>query len=103
MNFSTKYHLCVAYTLHAVCITLLMWGLVRSEGLARRVLSHRWLTTIGLGSYSIYLWQQLLVHPKQSGWVYCFPQNVLLTLAIAFTSYWVIERPMNNLKDRISV
>lgn len=102
LNFSTKYHLCVAYMLHAVCITLLMWGLVRSEGLARRVLSHRWLTTIGLGSYSIYLWQQLLVHPRQSGWIYSFPQNVLLTLAIAFASYWVIERPMNNLKSRLA-
>ena len=102
LGSTTKYNLCVAYSLHGVCIALLMWGLIRSEGFARRVLSHRLLATIGVGSYSIYLWQQLLVHPRQPGWIHAFPQNVGFALAAAFASYWVIERPMNNLKNRLA-
>ena len=102
LDTSTKYHLCVAYSLHAVCIALLMWGLIRSEGFIRRVLSNRLLTTIGLGSYSIYLWQQLFIHPRQTGWMHAFPQNVFLALAAALVSYWVIERPINRLKDRVA-
>ena len=99
---SVKFHLCVAYSLQAVCIGLLMWGLIRSEGFARRVLSHRLLATIGVGSYSIYLWQQLFIHPRQSGWMHAFPQNVCFALGAACVSYWVFERPMNHLKDRLA-
>lgn len=102
LDTSTKYHLCVAYSLNAACLALLMWGLIRSEGLARRILSNRVLTTIGLGSYSIYLWHRFFIDPRQTAWMHLFPQNVFLVLAAALVSYWLIERPFNRLKDRVA-
>ena len=101
-GYSTRFQLCVSYTLDAVCIALLIWGMIRSEGLARRVLANPVLTTIGVGSYSIYLWQQLFIHPYQVGWMHRFPQNIFLAFGAASLSYWIIERPFNRLKDRLA-
>ena len=102
LGASAKFYLCVYYSFTAACIALLTWGLIRSEGLAGRILSHRILTTIGVGSYSIYLWQQLFIHPKQSGWIHAFPQNIVLSLGAASLSYWIIEQPFNRLKNRLA-
>jgi peptidoglycan/LPS O-acetylase OafA/YrhL len=57
---------------------------------------------VGVGSYSIYLWQQLFLNPRHEGWIHQFPQNLLLTFGAAFLSYWLIEQPMNRLKGRIA-
>lgn len=97
-----RFHLCVYYSLTGVCISLLVWGAIRSEGLVRRILGHPVLTTIGIGSYSIYLWQQLFLHPRQTGWVHQFPQNIFCVLGVASLSYWLIERPLNRLKNRVA-
>ncbi len=102
LSESSKYLLCVAYTLNAVCIALLMWGLIQSKGLAPRILRNPLLTAIGYGSYSIYLWQQLFIHPRQPGWIHEFPQNVVLALGAAALSFWVIERPLNQWKDKVA-
>ena len=97
-----KYHLCLSYTVNAFCISMLMWGVIRSEGLMARILANPILTTLGIGSYSIYLWQQLFVYPKQTAWYHAFPQNVALSLGAAALSFWLIERPFNRLKDRMA-
>jgi len=102
MSRSAKFTLCIAYTLNALCIALLMWGLIQSRGMALRVISNPLLRAIGLGSYSIYLWQQLFVHPRHDGWIHMFPQNVFLALGAACLSYWLIERPINQLKDKVA-
>ena len=103
LSQSGKYMLCVAYTLNGTCIALLMWGAIQSKGVVRRVLSNRLLKVIGLGSYSIYLWQQLFIHPRHAGWIHEFPQNIAFAMGAAFLSYWLIERPMNRLKDRVAI
>lgn len=97
-----KFNLCIAYTLNALCIALLMWGLIQSRGIALRWISNPVLKVIGLGSYSIYLWQQLFIHPRHDGWAHMFPQNVFLALSAACLSYWLIERPINQLKDKVA-
>lgn len=102
LSSSSKYNLCVAYSLNAICIALLIWGLVQSRGVARCILNSAILKAIGLGSYSIYLWQQLFVNPHGDGWIQMFPQNLVLALGAAALSYWLIERPMNQLKDRVA-
>lgn len=99
---SGKFHLCASYSLEALCIAMLIWGCLRSDGFLRRILSNPLLTTIGVGSYSIYLWQQLFIHPRLDGWIHQFPQNVVLAMGMAWFSFWVIERPFNQLKDRMA-
>lgn len=97
---SGKLHLCVCYTLNAFCISMLVWGMIQSKGIARKVLANPILTTVGVGSYSIYLWQQMFIHPDLTGWIHAFPQNAVFALGAAWLSFWVIERPFNQLKDR---
>ena len=99
---SAKFTLCVAYSVQAATIGLLLWGLIRRAAVCRHLLSHRLLTSVGLASYSIYLWQQLFLHPGQAGWIYAFPQNAVLALGAAALSFWLIERPFNQFKDRIA-
>ncbi|MBS0204177.1 MAG: acyltransferase [Planctomycetes bacterium] len=102
LSVSAKYHLCASYTINAFCISMLMWGMIRSEGWAARILANPILTTLGIGSYSIYLWQQLFIHPRQTDWIHAFPQNIALSLGVACLSFWWIERPFNRLKDRMA-
>lgn len=99
---SSKYTLCVAYSLNAFCIGLLLWGLIQSKGIARSVLENPLMKVIGLGSYSLYLWQQLFFNPRHEGWIHMFPQNLVLALGAAFLSFWLIETPINRLKDRVA-
>lgn len=102
MGASGKLHLCVCYSLDAFCISMLVWGMIRSKGVARKVLANPILTTIGVGSYSIYLWQQMFIHPDLSGWIHSFPQNACFALGAAWLSFWIIERPFNRMKDRLA-
>jgi len=102
LDYSGKFHLCAWYTISGFCISMLIWGLIRTNGLVARILANPILSTIGVGSYSIYLWQQLFIHPKQAGWIHAFPQNIVLSLGAACLSFWVIERPFNRLKDRVA-
>ena len=99
---SGKYTLCAFYTVNGFCIAMLIWGMIRSEGVMRTILNNRWLKIIGLGSYSLYLWQQLFIHPHHAGWIHEFPQNVLFAMGAACLSFWLIERPMNHFKDRVA-
>ena len=99
---SSKYTLCASYTVNGLCIALLMWGMIRSQGIGKRILGNPILRVIGLGSYSIYLWQQLFIHPYHPGWIHEFPQNIPFALAAAFLSFWLIEQPVNRLKDRVA-
>ena len=54
--------------------------------------------TVGTLSYSLYLWQQPFLQPRSAHWITSFPQNILLSLAVAYISYSAIERPLLSLK-----
>jgi peptidoglycan/LPS O-acetylase OafA/YrhL len=59
------------------------------------------LVLIGQLSYSLYLWQQLFLN-RHSTWLVCrFPVNVLLAALVASASYYLIERPLNRLRQRL--
>lgn len=91
----------IGYSVNSACMSLLVWGLIRSKGLSHQVLNSPLLINIGVMSYSIYLWQQLFT-TRHEGWIYQFPQNVVLTYFAAAVSFRLIERPMNRLKDLLS-
>ena len=97
---SDVYHQIVGYSLNSAILSLFVWGLIQSKGLLGWIINHPFLTSIGMGSYSLYLWQQLFT-TRHEGWIYKFPQNVGLTIFAAVLSFWLIERPINRWKDRI--
>jgi peptidoglycan/LPS O-acetylase OafA/YrhL len=71
-----------------------------SDDLIGKLLNWAPLVWIGTLSYSLYLWQEpLLNHTLRSG-VYTFPLNLVVALAAAIASYYLIERPTLALRDR---
>lgn len=90
---------------------LLIVGMVTStlivhEGLAFKLLNSRFLVTVGVISYSLYVWQQLfLVHPFYAdpmGPLGRFPLNLLCAFAVAACSYYFIEKPINGMGHRLA-
>jgi peptidoglycan/LPS O-acetylase OafA/YrhL len=63
----------------------------------------------GILSYSLYLWQQPFLNRNSHGWWTAFPLNLLLALACALGSYYVVERPFlemfrkNHAKTKVAV
>ncbi|WP_433334301.1 acyltransferase family protein [Spirillospora sp. CA-294931] len=92
---------------HPICAvlwTVMLYATVhaRSESLWHRALSARWITGIGLVSYSLYLWHEpIMIMLDRSGFLPAyqsgFPLAVLVVLAVslplAAASYWLIEYP----------
>jgi len=63
-----------------------------------RVLNARPLIFVGVLSYSLYLWQQLLLNRRGSSIVQSFPLNLLLVALAAVASYHAIEQPFLRLR-----
>jgi peptidoglycan/LPS O-acetylase OafA/YrhL len=82
----------------AICIAvILLYAVENSNGIVGRVLNSAPLRFIGVGSYSIYLWQQLFV----SGYRPMMPMGLLYTALAAVVSYLLIERPSFALRARL--
>src|SRR5665213_127722 len=56
-------------------------------------LNNRVTSFLGILSYSLYLWQQPFLDRRSDQWWTAFPVNLLLALACAVGSYYVVERP----------
>ena len=66
-----------------------------------RVLNWRPLAFVGVLSYSLYIWQQLFLNKSSGAWINAFPQNIVLTIAAALTSYFLLEKPLLGLRKRM--
>jgi peptidoglycan/LPS O-acetylase OafA/YrhL len=80
----------------AVIITLT----VKHDFWFSRLLRTRLFVAIGTISFSLYLWQQLFFN-VDTPFSYRFPVCIVEALAAATLSYWLIERPFLQLKDRL--
>jgi peptidoglycan/LPS O-acetylase OafA/YrhL len=56
-----------------------------------------WLGTL---SYSFYLWQQPFLNRGSNTWWTAFPQNLVLAMACAVASYYGVEKPFLELRER---
>ncbi len=79
----------------AIPFAMLVAGAAHGEGALPKFLKHPWLQSVGLRSYSIYLW-----HFPVVGWLANSPTPIRLIVATIFTvalseaSYRWVERPM---------
>jgi len=93
-RFGDRYLFVLGYTLEGFGIAATMLWLVRnSTSFVGRILNSRILVSIGVLSYSLYLWQQLFLNPGNTSVTGRFPLNLLCVAAAATLSYYVVERP----------
>ena len=88
----------------AIYLLLAVWlhrCLAVSDDWLARVLGSRMLGWLGLISYSLYLWQQPFLAPRQVQLVHSFPLALALALACATASYFLVEQPFLRLRDRV--
>jgi len=90
----------------AVAAMLVLPAVFGQGGWPRRALSWRWLAWLGMISYGIYLWHAtiaytLIRHDIQH-WVPVLVIDLVLTIALAGTSYYLVERPLLRFKNRRS-
>jgi len=65
-----------------------------------RALSLRPIVYVGQLSYSIYLWQQVFLNRNAVSFGTTFPVNLALVAAAALLSYYLVERPSLQLRQR---
>ena len=86
-------------------LMLLLQSVLWSSRLWYGALNWKWLTEIGVLSYSIYIWQQIFcakpeVFGIQPAWWLEFPGWLLPVAAIAALSYYCLEKPLLSLRSR---
>jgi peptidoglycan/LPS O-acetylase OafA/YrhL len=97
-RFHGVYGLIAGMTLEGVAISLILLHVVRRpETLSGRFLNLATMRHIGIISYSLYLWQNILIGELGR----YFPYDLLAVLAAAELSYWVVERPALRLRERM--
>ena len=80
-------------------IFLLLQSVLMPEFKPFNLLNHRWLVGIGILSYSLYIWQQLVfvLWPFPKLWFLALP----MTFAIAWLSYRFLETPFFALRSKL--
>ncbi len=78
----------------------------KPEGWLGRLLESHPAVWFGRISYSVYLWQMLFLVtygiPESLGWAQRFPVNLVLILAPATASYYLVEGPLRRIGRRWS-
>ena len=72
-----------------------------SKDLFGKFLNWKPIAFVGVLSYSLYLWQQLFLNRESSAWSCTFPQNLVFAVAAALASYFLLEKPLLNLRRRL--
>jgi peptidoglycan/LPS O-acetylase OafA/YrhL len=89
----------VAFTVMNVGVALCVdWCVSHRAGRVGRLLNARPMVLAGVGSYSIYIWQQIFLNRASAAAANAFPLNIALVAVAAVASYWLIERPSLTLR-----
>lgn len=59
------------------------------------------LVWIGQLSYGLYLWQQVFCWRSKLPWLGQFPQNIIMAFAAASCSYYLLEKPLADVRRRV--
>lgn len=92
------YSMTVGYSLENLAFAILVLFVVfRHESLLGKFLNLSFIRHLGLISYSLYLWQQVLTGP----YTFFAPLNILALIVVAELSYFFVELRSLQLRDRI--
>ncbi|MBO0933196.1 acyltransferase family protein [Fibrella aquatilis] len=99
-RYQGAYFLPIGITLNNMSILFILLWSIHVPSRVATVLNSAAFVQVGVLSYSLYVWQQLFLTDKEGYWPAQFPQNLLLAVAAAVFSYYVLEKPILKLKDR---
>lgn len=106
--YENYFNLTIGNTVQGFAIAMfLLWCTRNPETIIGKFLNCRVMTTIGVLSYSIYLWQTLFLHHLNSSvfafapWLGRLPLNWPGIFIAALLSYNLIEQPALRLRDRV--
>jgi peptidoglycan/LPS O-acetylase OafA/YrhL len=103
MRFVGVYELPLGGSLNNLGIIILLFWCLYVPSKVSDFLNTKVMIQIGVLSYSLYIWQQLfLQNILHHFWFNKFPVNIILVFIVAFTSYYVIEKPFISLKKRFA-
>ncbi|KGO92510.1 acyltransferase family protein [Flavobacterium subsaxonicum] len=94
------YSVTLGHSINNIFIIILIFWCIYIPSKVANVLNSRVLVQIGILSYSLYIWQQLFLTNRTDLWVNKFPQNIIIVVFVAFISYYVVEKPILNIKKR---
>jgi len=95
-------HFFLGYTVMNLGIAFCIdWCVTNNSGRIGKILNCRPAVTIGVMSYSIYLWQQVFLNRYSESALSAFPANVALVSIAATTSYVLCEKPCFGLRKLI--
>jgi peptidoglycan/LPS O-acetylase OafA/YrhL len=101
VQFQGAYEMTVGLSLSGIAVAfILLWVLRQPSTQFSRLLSTPLLVHIGVLSYSLYLWQQLFLTPRNTGIFGMFPLNFVACFVVAELSYWIVESPFLRLRNR---
>lgn len=81
-----------------LCIAASIWRVIHVHDTAFWLLNTKPVVTVGVLSYSLYVWQQLFLNPTADGIFNRLPLNLLLVCGVAAFSYYFIESPFLRLR-----
>jgi peptidoglycan/LPS O-acetylase OafA/YrhL len=92
----------VGESIALLCIAATIWRVIHVRDAAFWLLNTKPLVTIGVLSYSLYIWQQLFLNPTSDTMFNRLPLNLLLVCGVAAVSYYFIESPFLRLRPFLS-
>jgi peptidoglycan/LPS O-acetylase OafA/YrhL len=111
MHVGALRNACSSLAENLIIAAWLDWAVVNAGAMSGRFLNNRWITAIGVGSYSLYLWQQpftglLYRHPTlylgEAKSFVAFPVvRAILISVCTLASYFAVERPLMRLRGRL--
>ncbi len=99
-KFGGAYALLVGGSLINISIMFLILWCLYIPSSVQRFLDYKWIKYIGTLSYSLYIWQQLILTRRYHTFFNSFPVNLLVVFGIALISYHLIEKPILRLKSK---
>jgi peptidoglycan/LPS O-acetylase OafA/YrhL len=102
-QFKGAYSLSVGFSLQNLVIALLIAHVVfYDKTTLGRILNNPVVAHFGIISYSLYLWQQLFLTPKNTTLTGIFPLSLVFAFLTAELSYYCLEKPFLRWRKRFS-
>ncbi len=81
---------------------IMMYSVFGPQKFWFKFLNLKIINSVGLLSYSIYLWQQIFIYGISNYWIGKSPQNLVFIIIAAMISYYFIEKPFLKMKNKFT-